>query len=279
MRVKDFIPPVFLSSLYKIMGLMGRAPWKYMKEGFSYQVKAAGWDMNEIAQVQQGKWEAYKNYLLTTHPLAINHEASMKSLRSDPFYHNLLNSFAHTLCLAAINKKAVKFLDWGGGLGHYGVLAESILRSTNLPLQYYCYDFEPFCKYGREVNPSFTCESDKQQFIENEYDLILASSSIWYEKNWKDGIDTLSNYKTDYLYITRMIFVENAASFVALQQPDYMGYKTEYLFWIINKTEFLDYVKFKGFQLIREFEFGEVTPIYKAPENGTMKGFLFKKNS
>jgi putative methyltransferase (TIGR04325 family) len=279
MRVKDFIPPVLVSYLYNFRGLMGKAPWKYIKEGFSYQLKSAGWDMNEIALVQLEKWEAYKNYLLSTNPLAINHEGSMKSLSNDPFYHNLLNSFAHSLCLASINKKAVNFLDWGGGLGHYGVLAKSILSSTNLPLHYYCYDFEPFCKYGKQVNPEFTYESDKQHLIENNYDLILASSSIWYEKNWKDGIDTLSNFKTDYLYITRMIFVEHVDSFVALQQPENMGYKTEYLFWVINKKDFLEYVQSKGFQLIREFEFGEITPIYQAPENGTLKGFLFKKNN
>ena len=279
MKIKEFIPPVLLNCIYNIFGLLGISQWKYMKEGFNYQVKSEGWDMSEIAQVQYNKWDAYRKYISTTRPFAINHEGPVSDMVVDPFYHNLLNSFAHILCLASIGKSRIKFLDWGGGLGHYGLLAKTVLSSTDLSIDYYCYDFEPFCNYGRKVNPEFTYESDAQKLLGNKYDLILASSSIWYEKEWRNGIDTLSKYTTDYLYITRMIFVEHVPSFVALQQPDYMGYKTEYLFWIINRSEFLNYMQTRGFNLIREFEFGKVTPIYRAPENGSMKGFLFKKIS
>ena len=56
-----------------------------------------------------------------------------------------------------------------------------------------------------------------------------------------------------------------------------MGYNTEYLFWVINKSDFISYLVKKNYRLIRNFEFGDVPQIFKGPEQGTMQGFLFVK--
>jgi hypothetical protein len=129
------------------------------------------------------------------------------------------------------------------------------------------------------LNPSYNFFSDENQHQNHIFDLVMASSSIWYEKSWRNGVDKLCKIETDFLYITRMIFIEEHSSYVAVQRPKLMGYDTEYLFWVINKKEFINYIAEKNFELIREFEFGSVPSIFKGPEQGTMKGFLFKRVS
>lgn len=275
-KLKRIIPPFLTDFLLRNMGYFGVASWRFMPEGFDYPVNSKGWEMDEIAKLQYEKWGDYSVLIKSDKPLGVNHESSESKTYVDPFFHNLLISFAYVLTLSAIGKKKVSFLDWGGGIGHYGLLAEELLRTGNVQVNYFCYDFDVFKFYGEKLNPHFTFFSDKNQHLTASFDLVMASSSIWYERNWKDGVDKLCEHDIQYLYITRMIFIEDKPSYVALQQPSYMGYKTEYLFWVINKTEFLNYLSEKGYSLIREFEFGAVTPIFKAPEQGTMKGFLFK---
>jgi hypothetical protein len=74
-----------------------------------------------------------------------------------------------------------------------------------------------------------------------------------------------------------MIFVEQIPSFVAIQRPHGI-YNTEYLCWILNKAEFISYVEAKGFKLVRELLIDKSPFIFRAPEQGNIIGFLFRKN-
>lgn len=276
-KIKSLLPPILLKFITNNLGYFNLAPWEYVKEGFDYPINSQGWNLEQIAELQFQKWPEYSKRIFSTGGFGINHESEM-ALGNAPFFHNLLVSFAYVITLSANKKKNVNFLDWGGGIGHYGLLANEILKPLDLHLNYYCYDFEVFGKVGQKLNLGYNFFSNTDQYLNVEFDLIMASSSIWYEKNWKDGVDHLCKYQTQYLYITRMIFIAKEQSYVAIQRPKSMGYKTEYLFWIINKYDFIDYLLSKGFKLLREFEFGETLPIFKAPEQGTFSGFLFIKH-
>ena len=273
--IKQLIPPVIYNYILKNSGHIGLAMWEYAPDGFSRKVKSNGWDLQSIVDLQAAKWPNYLERVKSTKNLGVNHESNYID-HNIPFFHNLLMSFAYVLTLAGLNKKAINFLDWGGGIGHYGLLAGELIKPANLDLNYYCYDFDIFGTSGREKNPTYTYFSDNTMYNEVKFDLIMASSSIWYESDWRKGIDKILKYNTEFLYITRMIFIIDKPSFVAIQRPKSMGYDTEYLFWVINKFELIEYVTKSGFCLIREFEFGETMPVFKAPEQGTMQGFLFK---
>lgn len=278
-KIQRIIPPILFDLIKKYSGYLGYSIWEYAPKGFSTNIKKNGWDLESIAKQQYDKWNGYSQRIKSKNNFGINHESSDYTISNDPFFHNLLASFAYVITLSGLKKESIEFLDWGGGVGHYGLLAEELVKSANLKLSYYCFDFPIFCEYGKKLNPNYHYFSDENSYQNNQYDLVMASSSIWYEDDWKIGVDKLCKFKTNYLYITRMIFISEHASYVAIQRPKLMGYDTEYLFWIINREEFTDYINQKGFSLIREFEFGEVPPIFKGPEQGTMKGFLFKKNN
>jgi putative methyltransferase (TIGR04325 family) len=276
-KMQLFLPPVLADFIKKNIGYVGLAPWEYAPQGFKTEVKAGGWGLDSIAALQKEKWPSYASRIGSCNSLGINHESPNVSSNNDPFFHNLLISFAYVFALSAINKKVVKMLDWGGGIGHYGLLAEELVKTTGIEVDYFCYDFEVFNNHGSTLNPTYHYFNDKDLYLDQKFDLLVASSSIWYETDWKVGVDKICRYDAEYIYITRMIFIVDKPSFVAIQRPKTMGYQTEYLFWIINKTEFLQYMESKNLMMVREFEFGPVTPIFKAPEQGTMKGFLFKR--
>lgn len=276
-KLKYILPPFFIIFLKKNIGYIGYAIWEYAPKGFNTKIKNGGWNLESIANLQVQKWGEYSKRATSIYNLGFNHENPDANIQNDPFSHNLLVSFAYVITLSGLKKKSINFLDWGGGIGHYGLLAEQLIKEVDIELNYYCFDFPVFCKHGKILNPSFNFFSDHKQFLDCKFDLVMASSSIWYERDWKMGIDKLCAYSSNFLYITRMIFINNQPSYVALQRPKLMGYNTEYLFWVINKSDFISYLNEKKYSLVREFDFGDIPPIFKAPEQGTMQGYLFVK--
>jgi putative methyltransferase (TIGR04325 family) len=278
-KLQLVLPPFLVDFIKKNIGYVGYAIWEYSPEGFNKEIKKKGWDLESIAALQNEKWDGYSKRIKSTQNIGVNHENSDPTIPNDPFFHNLLTSFAYVIMLSGLKKDSIDFLDWGGGIGHYGLLAEELIKPAKIKMNYFCYDFPVFCKKGETLNPNYNYFHNENQYHYHKFDLIMASSSIWYEEDWKKGVDKLCNFETNFLYITRMIFINKKPSYVAVQRPKSMGYDTEYLFWVINKIEFINYLKEKNFELIREFEFGVVTPIFKGPEQGTMKGFLFQSMS
>jgi putative methyltransferase (TIGR04325 family) len=278
-KLQLVLPPLFTDFVKKNLGYIGYAVWEYAPKGFNTKIRKSGWDLESIAVLQKEKWGGYSNRIKSSQNIGVNHEHSDSTIPHDPFFHNLLSSFAYVITLSGLKKESIDFLDWGGGIGHYGLLAEELIKPAEIKMNYFCYDFPVFCDHGKKVNPTYNYFSDQNQYHDHQFDLVMASSSIWYEADWKNGVDKLCKFGIDFLYITRMIFIDEQPSYVAVQRPKLMGYDTEYLFWVINKNEFINYINEKNFELIREFEFGSVPPIFKGPEQGTMKGFLFKRVS
>ncbi len=274
--ILQFIPPVILTIVKSMRNWFGGAEWVYMPQGFAYKSKnVKGWGVNSIVKLQLSKWSRFSKRISAPANFAVNHEASNYNI-CDLVSHNLIISFSYVCLLAARKNKKLKLLDWGGGIGHYGLIAKEALPAISV--DYWCYDLEVFGVGALEALPEAQFVSDIT-FIEGlKFDLVNISSSIWYDPEWKQTLFSLSASVGEYLYITRMIFVEKVPTFVAIQKPYSMGYKTEYLCFIFNKQELVDYVISLGYTFEREFYFGPSAYIHKAPEQGSYLGFLFKKN-
>jgi putative methyltransferase (TIGR04325 family) len=234
-----------------------------------------GWNVASISEMQRENWATYAKTLKGTGPLGINHEALSKSDSVDLNAHNILISCAYVFALAAWQKQNLSVLDWGGGIGHYCLLGKAVL--PEVAIDYHCQDVPLLCQAGRGVLPEAHFLDKPDDCFSRQYDLVLASSSIWYEEDWRALLNKLVAATNSYLYVTRMIFVRNTGSYVALQRPAAMGYRTEYLCWILNRQEFLDHVLSRGMEVVREFLIGEASHIHRAPEQGDYRGFLFRK--
>jgi putative methyltransferase (TIGR04325 family) len=91
--------------------------------------------------------------------------------------------YAYVLGLTVRKKDKIPLLDWGGGSGHYYVLARALL--PDLQIDYHCYDVPRLCQLGRQTVPQGEFY-DNQDIIPNiQYDLVLASSSLQYFEDWQ----------------------------------------------------------------------------------------------
>ncbi|WP_415910919.1 hypothetical protein [Oleiharenicola sp. Vm1] len=179
------------------------------------------------------------------------------------------------LGMAAQGRQRLSFLDWGGGVGHYGALAQALM--PDLALEYACQDMPVFCEVGRRHLPRARFFSEPDACFAQRYDLVFAGSSLWYMRDWREMLGKLARATDRYLFVNRMIFVDRVTSFVAIQRPGKAhGYATEYPMWILNRTEFLEAARAAGLEPVREFLIGHGPRIHRAPEEGAFRGFLFR---
>ena len=156
------------------------------------------------------------------------------------------------------------------------MLAQSLLPSVEI--EYHCKDVPLMIERGRALFPNQNFYSD-ETCLDCEYDFVMASSSLHYERDWKSLLGRLSAATARWLFVTRLPVVRNAASYVFLQRPYKYGYGTEYLAWSFNRDEFLGIASQSGLELVREFVLGEQPDIAGAPENWQGRGFLFQKEN
>jgi putative methyltransferase (TIGR04325 family) len=164
-------------------------------------------------------------------------------------------------------------LDWGGGIGHYAIYARALL--PEVALDYHCRDLPRFAAAAKDVLPEAAFHDADETALARTYDLVLASSSLHYSRDWRAALAKLAAVAAPYLYVTRQPFVETAASFVVVQRPYRYGYMTEYPGWFLNRAEFLGETRALGLQLLREFLIAERPVVRGAPEQADYRGFLF----
>lgn len=271
---KLLLPPIVVPAA-RWVAARGRAEWKYLPNGWPIG-PTSGWDHKSILDVQFRRWPGYLGAVKEPSALRLSSLSSTTSTEDDYNAHNTSMSFAYVLSLASRSRERLSFLDWGGGLGQYAVLARSLLPS--LDLDYHCRDLPLFARGGRMVLPNDSFYDSDEQAFARTYDLIMASSSLQYVRDWRHQLGRLAAATAGYLFVTRQPFVVRSASFVVLQRPHRHGYKTEYPGWFLNRDEFLGAAADFGLRLRREFLISERPFVPGAPEQADYRGFLFEAN-
>lgn len=274
--LRDWVPPRVIQLARNALNHIRPADWEYVSTGWDGAPLVRGWNVETVADFQKVRWKAYSQALTGTAALTINHEEPRDLVSGKLRDHNTLVTYAYVLALAARQREAVSVLDWGGGVGHYSVLSKSVL--PDVKLDYYCHDVPLLCRAGRQCAPDVKFLEQRDECFLRTYDLVLASSSLWYEEDWRSLIGRLVAASNSYLYVTRMIFINRMCSYVAIQRTAADSYRTEYLCWILNQQEFVNFVCSLGMRLVREFLICEAQHIVRAPEQGTYKGFLFYRD-
>ena len=279
MNIGEFIklltPPVFIRLAKLLLVDRGLIEWEYIPAGWAYaethsQVK--GWDVRDVLKVYKRKWPRFVAMVEGTGPLGVAHESDLTS-NTDINSHNTIMSFAYAIALAAHHLESLSMLDWGGGVGHYYLLARSLL--TNVRIDYHCKDVPVLAEYGAQLFPEQHFYID-ESCLGRTYDFILASASVHYTEDWQGLLAGLARAAHGYLYITRLPTVLQAPSFVFIQRPYAYGYNTEYLGWCLNRASFLSEAEKSGLTMVREFVIAERPSIANAPEQCQFRGFLFR---
>jgi putative methyltransferase (TIGR04325 family) len=249
--------------------------WEYVPEGWARP--AGGWDVEPIARAYRSKWPAFLAAVEGPGTLGVNHEAPEGEPvpRDDRTAEHTILAFGYVLALAARSRERVSVLDWGGGPGHYAVLAEALVEG--IELDYHSCDVPPVAALGRELLPQHTFH-DGDDWMAGRYDLVLASGSLQYGVDWRAALSALAAATGDYLYVTRLPIAHEAESFVVLQRAHRYGYETEYLGWVVNRAELLEHARATGLRLVREIMLPAWLSADGAPEAPVEhRGFLFRR--
>ena len=189
--------------------------------------------------------------------------------------HNTVLTFGYVLARAAIGRKSVSMLDWGGGIGHYLLYAKALL--PELKIDYHCKDVPALVEVGRRVLPEATFhESDS--CLNQTYDLVMASGSLQYSQNWRAYLGRLGSSASRFLYVTRLPITQTNPTFAMTQRAQKFGYG-DLCGWVVNEVEFLDIAQEVGLTLLREFIVSEHYCVRGLPETVQLRGFLFTRHA
>lgn len=277
-KIKRVTPPVLIDLARCLQAeLNSRAEWEYIPEGWNYAMshpEVKGWNVQDVLEAYKQKWPQFVAMINGTGPLGLAHESTLTT-DEDIISHNIMMTFGYVLALAARKKDRLSILDWGGGIGHYYLLAQKLL--PDVEIDYYCKDVPVLCRHGAQLFP-------KQDFYEDEsclgytYDFVMASTSMHYTKEWQILFRRLAGATSEYFYIANLPIVLSATSFVFVQRPYQYGYNTEYLAWCLNRDELLHTAELCQLVLVREFIYGHKPYIRHAPEQNMYRGYLFRAN-
>jgi putative methyltransferase (TIGR04325 family) len=248
--------------------------FEYVPEGWERPV--AGWDGGAVAEAYLAKWPEWVAALGGKAPLGVYHEARAgeRLPRGDVAAHNMLLSFAYVLARTAHGRERLSVLDWGGGLGHYAVLARAVLPEVGL--DWHCREVPSVARAGASVNPDVQFHVD-DACLDRTYDLVLASSSLQYEQDWRALLGRLGRAASGRLLVTRLPIALGSRSFVVLQRAAAYGYETEYLGWVVSRDELLEEASHAGLELERELLLDAWLSAAGAPEDPIgHRGFVFR---
>jgi putative methyltransferase (TIGR04325 family) len=231
---KLFVPPVAVGLFRRIRSrvkgggatlqpVQENIEWEYIPEGWAYagtHPEVKGWNVQDVLEIYKQKWPRFVATVQGTGPLGVAHESDLAS-REDIASHNTMMAFAYALALAAHRKDTLSLLDWGGGIGHYCLLAQALLPDVHI--EYHCKDAPLLAEYGAQLFPKQYFYADERCF-ERTYDLVVASTSLHYSEDWLALLGRLADVTTSYLYIANLPTVQQASSFVFIQRPYQYGY-------------------------------------------------------
>ena len=276
-----FIPPIVTKGIRAVQHLctkpdrlyIGTQYLKYAPEGWKTQLikgESIGWNVGSVIDTERSKWDAFCRNVEGVGPLGFSHENRDMSVIRSPSFHNIHISYAYVLALTAHKKDSVSVLDWGGALGHYYLVGKALL--PDVFIDYHVKEVPLMAKAGKNLNPEVHWYDD-ESCLRRNYDLIMMNGSIGYMEDWANALHRIAHSVKDYLFLARLLVVENSPSFVAVQQL----YDSQMLHQQLNQTELLETVKKAGLTLRREFVVGDRPYIKGSPEQCEMRSFLFRR--
>lgn len=256
--------------------LRARPEWEAVSDSDAVWTAAEGWSHMSIVDTQRSKWNDFVKSVEAPKPLGVSHEAT-PGAAPDVSPHNAVMTFGYVLGRVLAGRGSASVLDWGGGLGHYAVYARALYPSV--AFDYVVKDLETLCTAGRILLPGVQFIADESEALSRRYDLVFASSSLHYTRDFYGLLDKVCANTARYLMVTRLPVVSKHDDFVVVQRPHRYGYLTEYAGWFVNRKRLISFIERRGLRLEREFLLGERPTVANAPEQCVYSGFLFERRS
>jgi putative methyltransferase (TIGR04325 family) len=237
-----------------------------------------GWLHPSIVDTQVAKWERFVESINRPNALGVAHEAR-PGAPVNVSSHNIIMTFGYVLgrTIATRGDEPVRVLDWGGGIGHYALLARELYPEN--PIRYTVCELKPLVDAGRKLVTDIEFTADGDEALKGSYDLFFASSSLQYVHDFYGLMQKIVVNGSRWIMVCRMPFVDVADDFVVVQRPQRYGYDTEYTGWFFNRNKFVNFMRSNGYSLDREFLNDERPTVANAPEQCSYRGFLFERST
>lgn len=233
----------------------------------SWTPPTQGWSHHSVADSERGAWAGYVRENSATGVLGAERENHLIG-HPQLWRHSLLVSHAYVFALAEGGRGSLSILDWGGGVGHFNLTAQSALPDAKI--SYEVKDVPSICEVGRQLQPDVRFH-ENDDCLKRKYDLVLATGSLQYSRDWRGMLGELGGAVQSYLFVSRLPMVFENPSYIVRQR----AFDTDYVGWVINRDEFLAAASQAKLTLVREFLGGEAADVRGAPEPHEGRGFLF----
>jgi putative methyltransferase (TIGR04325 family) len=273
--LKQLLPPLAVPLARSIAARSSLRPeWQYVPQGWrDDDARNMGWHHPTVVEAQRRRWSDFLAAIQSPRPLGVEQE-SVEIQSESPSGHNAILTFLYGVARAAATRDSVSILDWGGGLGYYAAIARAAL--PEIAFDYTIKELPGVCLAGRDLLQGVQFVSDPEACLSRRYDLIFASNSLQYTKDWPSLLARFAQCAERWVLLTRLPLVDKTTSFIVVQRPHWVGYKTEYISWVLNRDELLAQAASEGLVLEREFlSVDERSFIVGAPEQCHSRGFLF----
>ena len=140
----------------RIRGTRRQPAHEFVPEGWERAERERsiqGWNVESVVAAQAARLPELERTLASTSPLGCASSRRQFS-RGDVTEHNTLATFAYVAALAAGGGPEFSLLDWGGGVGQYGKIAQAVL--PDIRVDYYCKEVPVQCRHGRRYFPEAT---------------------------------------------------------------------------------------------------------------------------
>lgn len=266
--IRAFLPPIAL----EVLSWFRSPEWEFVGNEWPQDDPRSGWDHPSVAGAMLKNWQAYKDAVEGTGPIAL---LPWSTRELSLYAHNQIMTYAFVLARAGHERQRLKVLDWGGALGHYATVGRALL--PDVLLDYTVKERPNLCAIGKKLLPQVLFDSS-DNVLSRRYDLVMAGGSIQFEKNWQASMASLAAAAEHWLFITQVPVIQKARRFVVVQRPFRVGMDTDYISWVFNRDEFLDQIENSGLKLDREFLCSGSSQEYRnAVEASELRGFLFKR--
>lgn len=270
--LRDFTTPAMVRAIRGVLDSVRPAPFEFLGYEWPAAGTFRGWNGEGVQKNREATWNDFVKSVEGTRLLGL----AESDLRF-PYSLNLddqafRTTFGYSLALAARERDEVSVLDWGGSSGNYYVIARRLLPDAKI--RYTVVDLPAACALGRRVLPEVTFD-EGTAWQRSSYDFVFSSSSLQYLEDWRSTTAALADATRRFLYITRMPFITEGRSFVALQRV--REYETEYPGWVLNDGEFVRLVESRGLRRRLDFVNHVGPPIKGAPSQNFYRGYLFER--
>ena len=128
---------------------------------------------------------------------------------------------------------------------------------------------------GRKLSPNVNWHID-DACLSQSYDMVMFSGSLQVLENWDFLLRRATSAVRSYLFLLSQVStVERVPSYVAVQR--HRG--VTMLHQQLKRARFLAIVQNTGLRLVGEFAMGEHPRIVNAPEQPSIRGWLFQRAS